>query len=87
MIGNNHILHNEEPFAKFPLAPMGVLAHHLRTLDRSLVPPLTRAEIFRRTCLQSHLQTPPPTPPKSYPKFWNPWTTFQNTPLFRPKIA
>jgi hypothetical protein len=44
-------------------------------------------EIFRRTSLQSHLQTPPPTPSKSYPKFWNHWTTFQNTPLFRPKIA
>ena len=26
---------------QFPLAPMGVLAHHLRTLDRLLVPPLT----------------------------------------------
>ena len=24
---------------KFPLTPMGVLAHRLRTLDRSLVPP------------------------------------------------
>jgi hypothetical protein len=30
---------------KFPLAPMGVLAHRLRTLDRSFVPPSTRAEI------------------------------------------
>jgi hypothetical protein len=28
-----------------PLAPMGVLAHRLRTLDRSLVPPSTKAEI------------------------------------------
>jgi hypothetical protein len=35
---------------------MGVLAHRLRTLDRSLVPLSTRAEIFRRTCLQSHLK-------------------------------
>ena len=25
--------------SKFPLTPMGVLAHHLRTLERSLVPP------------------------------------------------
>ena len=47
---------------KIPLAPMGVLAHCLRTLDRSVVPPSTQAEIFRRMCLQSHLQTPPPTP-------------------------
>ena len=29
---------------KFPLAPMGVLATHLRTLDGPLVPPSTRAE-------------------------------------------
>ena len=34
-----------------PLAPMGVLAPRLRTLDGPLVPPSTRAEIFRRTCL------------------------------------
>ena len=40
---------------KFPLASMGVLAHRLRTLDSSLVPPSTQAEIFRHTCLQSHL--------------------------------
>ena len=26
---------------KFPLTPMGVLSHRLRTLDRSLVPPST----------------------------------------------
>ena len=38
-----------------PLALMGVLAHRLRTLDRSLFPLSTRAEIFRRTYLQSHL--------------------------------
>jgi hypothetical protein len=27
-------------------------------------------------CLQSHLQTSPPTPQKSYPKFWNAISTF-----------
>ena len=59
---------------KFPLTMMGVLAHRLRTLDRSLVPPSAWAEIFRRTCLQSHLQTSPPTPQKSYLKFRNPRT-------------
>ena len=42
---------------QFPLTPMGVLAHRLRTLDRSLVPPSAWAEIFWRTCLQSHLQS------------------------------
>ena len=42
-------------------------------------------EIFRHTCLQSHLQTSPPTPQKSYPKFRNPRTTFENTPVVRQK--
>ena len=37
---------------------MGVLANRLRTLDRSLVPRSTRAEIFPRMCLQSHLPQP-----------------------------
>ena len=32
---------------------------------------------FWHTCLQSHLQTSPPTPQKSYPKFRNPKTTFE----------
>jgi hypothetical protein len=58
---------------------MGVLANRLGMLDRSLVPPLEWVEIFRRMCLQSHLQTSPPTPQKSYPKFRNPRTTFENT--------
>ena len=54
---------------------MGVLTHRL--LDCSLVPQSTRAEIFRRMRLQSHLKTPPSTPLKSYLKFWNTWATFQ----------
>ena len=33
----------------------------------------------QRTCLKSHLQTSPPTP--------QPGTTFENTPLFRPKMS
>ena len=37
-------------------------------------------------CLQSHLQTSAPTPQKSYQKFWNPGTTFENTPLCAPHI-
>ena len=34
--------------------------------------PMESAEIFKQTCLQvqSHLQTSPPTPQKSYAKFW-----------------
>jgi hypothetical protein len=69
-------------YQKFPLAPMGVLAPRLSRarLTCPLVPPSTRAEIFRRSCVQSHLQTTHPTSQKSYPKFRNPRTTFQNTP-------
>ena len=43
-----------------------------------LSPPSKWAEIFRRTCLQSHLQTSPPTPQKSYPKFQKPRTNFES---------
>ena len=53
----------------------------LRTLDPPRSPPSTPAEIVRCTCLQSHLQTSPPTPQKSYLKFRNPRTTFENAPL------
>jgi hypothetical protein len=42
-------------YSIFPLAPMGVLAHRLRTLDRLLVVPSTQAKIVWRTCLQSYL--------------------------------
>ena len=63
---------------EFPLAPMGVLAPgsaHGRPYP-TLGPPSTLAKILWHTCLQSHLQTSPPTPQKSYPKFRNPRTTF-----------
>ena len=68
---------------------MGVLAPRLRTRDGPLVPPSTRAEIFRRTCLQSHLQTSLPTPQKSYLKFRNPRIYFEifNTKIKKPKNA
>ena len=56
----------------------------LHTRDPPLGPPSTLAEIFRHACLQSHLQTSPPTPQKSYSKVWNPRMTFENTPLVRP---
>ena len=32
-------MRSEDPLSDFPLMPMGVLAHRLRTLDRSLVSP------------------------------------------------
>jgi hypothetical protein len=63
------------PWIKFPLMSMGVLAHCLHMLDRSLVPPLAWTEICVRTCLQSHLQTSPQIHQKSYQKFWNPRST------------
>jgi hypothetical protein len=68
-------------YLKFPLAPMEVLAPRLHTFDGSARPPITQAEIFRRTCMQSHLESSPTTPQESYQKFWNPMTTFQNTPF------
>ena len=52
--------------------------------DPPLSHPLTWAEIFRHTCLQSCLQTSPPTPKKSYTKFQNPWKC---RPLVYPKSA
>ena len=57
------------------LVLMGFLAHRLRTLDRLLVSPSEWEEMFRCMCLQSHLQTSPRTPKKSYLKFRNPRTT------------
>ena len=59
----------------------------LRTRDLPLGPPSTLAEIIRHTCLQSHLQRSPPTPQKSYLKFRNSRTTFENTPLCPPKYS
>ena len=49
----------------------------LHSRDPPLSPPSTWAEIFRRTCLQSHLQTSPPTHQKLYPKFRNPRTNLK----------
>ena len=49
--------------------------------DPPLGPPSTLGEIFRHTCLQSHIQTSPPTPQKSYTKFRNPRTTFEISPF------
>jgi hypothetical protein len=53
----------------------------LCTLDPLLGPPSTLAEFFWRMCLQSHLQTFPPTPQKSNPKFHNPRITLKIPPF------
>ena len=66
--------------------PMGSSLRGLRMLDPLLSPPSTWAEVFCLRCLQSHLQTSPPTPQKSYQKFLNPRTTFQNTPFSAQKM-
>ena len=57
---------------QFPLTPMGVLAPGSAHARPSAQPPIDMSGNFRRMCLQSHLQTSPPTPQKAYPKFWNP---------------
>jgi hypothetical protein len=49
--------------------------------------PRSQAEIFRCTCLQSHILESPQTAQKSYPKFRNPRTTFKNTPPVRPNMS
>ena len=67
----SHALRSDQ----FPLAPMGVLAPRLRTLDGPLVPPSTLAEIFRHPCLQSSLHSSPPVLQKSFPMFQTPTTT------------
>ena len=59
-------------WVKIPLAPRGVLAPvSAHAAGPSAQPPSALAEFFRHTCLQSCLQTSPPTPQKSYPKIQN----------------
>ena len=57
---------------------MGVLAPGSAHARPSSQPPISTSGNFRRTCLQSHLQTSPPSPQKSYLKFQNPRTIFEN---------
>ena len=65
---------------KNSLAPMGVLAHRLRTIDRSLVSPSTRAEILEPL---DNFSKYPPFPPKNrivqgvggVPNFFTVWNT------------
>ena len=71
---------------KFPLTAMGVLVLHLLMLDGFARPPIASNGIFCHTCLQSQIQTYPPTPQKSYPKLRNPRTIFVNTPFVRPTV-
>ena len=68
---------------KFPLAPMGVLAPGSAHARPSAWPPIDVSGNFTAQSLQSHPQTSPPTPQKSYPKFWNPRTTFE---IFKKKL-
>ena len=51
---------------------MGVLATHVcasLTVDTVACPPLTRVEIYCRTCLKSHLQSSPPSPRNCFWKY------------------
>ena len=74
---NIHAIVNWKVEANFRSRRWGSSIPGLRMQDPPLDPPSTWAKQFRRTCLQSHLQTSPPTPQKSYPKFRNPRTTFE----------
>ena len=65
------------------LKTSGVLAPRSAHARPSTRPPIYRVSM----CLQSHLQISLPTPKKSYPKFRNPRTTFENTPLCPPKYS
>ena len=69
--------------SEFPLTLLGVLGPWSANARPSAQPPIDTNENFRRTCLQSHLQTSPPTPQKSCPKFRNPRTTFE---IFQKKL-
>ena len=68
---------------EFPLTPMGVLAPGSAHARPSARPPIGMSKNFPAKCLQSHLQTSPPTPQNSYPKFRNPRTTFE---IFKKKL-
>ena len=76
---------NEKCLDNFHSCRWGSSLLGLRTRDSQLGHPSTWAEIFPHTCLQSHLQTSPPNPQKSYPKFQNPWTTFEEKKPCPPK--
>ena len=79
---NAHHLRDKDK--KISASQLGSSLPGLRTLPLS--PQSTLAESFQSTCLQSHLQTSLPTPQKSYSKFRNPRTTFQNTPFSAQKL-
>ena len=69
---------------KFLLMLLVTGSAHTRPSAR---PTINMSGNFSRMCLQSHLQTSSSTPQKSCPKFQNPRRTFENTPLFCPKLA
>ena len=66
---------------------LDIMLPGLRMLDPPLSPHRHERKFFDIRVCKGHLQTSPPTPQKSYPKFWKPRITFQNIPLFLPKIT
>jgi hypothetical protein len=75
-----------QKLSEYPLALMGVLTPGSAHARPSARPPInTTRKYFRCTCLQSHLQTSPPTPQKSYLKFRDPRTTFEEKKKTRTK--
>ena len=66
-----------EGITKFLLTPMGVLAPGSAHARPSAWPPIDMSGNFSAHMgLKSQLQKSSPSPKNSYPKFWNPKTTF-----------
>ena len=82
IIANHNCQDQGKKWPNFPCAPMGVLAP--RSPDQ---PPINTSGNLQCTYLQSHLQTSPPNPHKSYAKFQNPRTTFENSTLCPAKYS
>jgi hypothetical protein len=68
--------HKNFKCTKFSLMPIGVLTSRLCMLSSVSRSPMNISVNVCRMCLQSHLQTSPPTPQKLYLKFQNPSTSW-----------
>jgi hypothetical protein len=75
------------PMQKMTSGPMGVLAPRSTQTWSPDQPPINTSGNLQCTCQQSHLQTSPPNPQKSYAKFQNPRTTFENLTLCPAKYS
>ena len=83
IIANHNCQAQGRKMTKFPLRANGVP----RSQVYANVIPRSAPHQHQCTCLQSHLQTSPPYPQKSYTKFRNPRTTFENLTLCPAKYS